>query len=138
MYIYILVCPIHICIYNNSLVQSWMGIAWSRTLRLFLNYLSENYFKTILKLFIKNIHILNVLCIPVSIIKFFDYRLNPPWEVHHQLWNYITSWVVKLHYVLVINFHYSILKLQQKFFTIQNSVHKIANFLEIWALFESS
>ena len=53
-----------------------MGIGWSRTLRLFLNYLSENYFKTILKRFIKNIHILNVLSIPVSINKFFDYKLN--------------------------------------------------------------
>ena len=31
---------------------------------------------------------------------------------HHQLWNYNTSCVVKLHYVLVINFHYNIVKSQ--------------------------
>ena len=37
---------------------------------------------------------------------------------HHQLWNYNIISTVKLNCIPVINFHYSIVKLQQKFFSV--------------------
>ena len=73
IYWYVLSIPVSTI---NSLVWSWTGITWSRPLRLFLNYLSENYLKLFLNYFSKNINILEVLSIMVSTNKYFGNKLN--------------------------------------------------------------